>query len=357
MYEKELPNIIKTKALLPKLSSEAQETMQVLRDAQKEYKEVDQTIRSAQKTLERAQKVLENIQKKAAEQPNAADIQAELQTLKKDKEDAEKTFAKVNAQLASALALRDRAQQQYEDARKMYGEAMSSVGSIRSIAEAVNPENVQEILQGMAGGVLSCVAAAKVPVAGTAVVGADFGTLVTEKMRPVLRTVVDRTRDALVPAAAADMPASVSKWIDSSLASACTAAGFFVTLKARELVLTASASAIGAKMLTKSISETLHGVSGHEIYDMYLTLPCVPGLTGKFGASKTSSSPTTSCSISAGELVENVLVVGSLATQFLKRGQPLPVPVQAFLGPFLAFEAWLKFASAGTAVGKVKVGV
>jgi hypothetical protein len=71
----------------------------------------------------------------------------------------------------------------------------------------------------------------------------------------------------------------------------CTAAGFFMTLKACELVLTASANVIGAKMLNKSISETIHGVSGHEIYDMHLTLPCVPGLAGKFGASKTSSSP------------------------------------------------------------------
>ncbi len=39
-----------------------------------------------------------------------------------------------------------------------------------------------------------------------------------------------------------------------------------MTLKACELVLTASANVIGAKMLTKSISETIHGVSGHEIY-------------------------------------------------------------------------------------------
>ena len=45
MYEHELPNIIKSKALLPKLSSEAQETMQVLRDAQKEYNKAEETIR------------------------------------------------------------------------------------------------------------------------------------------------------------------------------------------------------------------------------------------------------------------------------------------------------------------------
>ena len=45
MYEHELPNIIKSKDLLPKLSSEAQETMQVLRDAQKEYNKAEETIR------------------------------------------------------------------------------------------------------------------------------------------------------------------------------------------------------------------------------------------------------------------------------------------------------------------------
>ena len=304
--------------------------------------------------MDQVQKSMERIQKKANDQPNAANIQADLKTVRKDTEDAEKTFAKVNAQLASVRALRDRAHQQYDDARKIYGEAMSSVSSARSVAQAVNPEYVQEILQGMAGGVLSCVAAAKVPAAGTAVVGADFGTLVTEKMRPALRAVVDRTRDALLPAAAADMPPSVSKWIDCSLATACTAAGFFVTLKARELVLTASASVIGAKLLTNSIADTLHSVSGLEIYAVNLTLPCQsdPAFTGKFkfGASSATSAAT-KCSLSVGDLFENVLVVGSLATQFLKRGQPLPVPVQVFLGPFLALEAWLKIAT----VGKVKV--
>jgi hypothetical protein len=45
VYEHELPNIIKSKDLLPKLSSEAQETMQVLRDAQKEYNKAEETTR------------------------------------------------------------------------------------------------------------------------------------------------------------------------------------------------------------------------------------------------------------------------------------------------------------------------
>ena len=36
------------------------------------------------------------------------------------------------------------------DANKIYGQALSSVSSARAIADAVNPENVQEILQGAA---------------------------------------------------------------------------------------------------------------------------------------------------------------------------------------------------------------
>ena len=40
---------------------------------------------------------MERIQKKANDQPNAANIQAELKTVRKDTEDAEKTFAKVSA--------------------------------------------------------------------------------------------------------------------------------------------------------------------------------------------------------------------------------------------------------------------
>ena len=40
-----MPNIIKSKALLPKLASEAQESLQVFRDAQAEFKQAEKTIR------------------------------------------------------------------------------------------------------------------------------------------------------------------------------------------------------------------------------------------------------------------------------------------------------------------------
>jgi hypothetical protein len=45
VYEREKPNIIKSKELLPKLATEAQETMQVLRDAQTEFKQAEKTSR------------------------------------------------------------------------------------------------------------------------------------------------------------------------------------------------------------------------------------------------------------------------------------------------------------------------
>lgn len=347
VYEREKPNIIKSKELLPKLATEAQETMQVLRDAQTEFKQAEKTSRAAQQGLQRAQKALERIQERAKQQPTATELQMELGTLKKDKEEADKLVARVKAQLASAQALRDRAQQQYADANKIYGQALSSVSSARAIADAVNPENVQEILQGMAGGVLSCVAATRVPIAGTALVGADLGTLVTDKLRPVLRGVVDRTRDGLLPMGASEMPPSLSKWVDTSLSSACTAAGLFATLKAREVVQTAWASIIGAHMVTRAMTETLRDVSGTDLYAVNLTLPAlsVPLPSGHSLATK-------ACSLSAGRVFENTLVVASLVTQIVHRSTPLPAPLQVVLAPFIAFEAWLKIASAG---GKVKV--
>jgi hypothetical protein len=113
-------------------------------------------------------------------------------------------------------------------------------------------------------------------------------------------------------------------------------------------VLTASASVIGAILITNPVTDTLHSVSGLQIFAVNLTLPCQsdPAFTGKFKVVASSATSTaTKCSLSVGDLFENVLVVSSLATQFLKRGQPLPVPVQVFLGPFLALEAWFKIAS------------
>jgi hypothetical protein len=90
------------------------------------------------------------------------------------------------------------------------------------------------------------------------------------------------------------MSPSVLKWIDCSLTTACTAADFFVTLKTRELVLTASASVIGAKLITNPITDTLHSVSGLEIFAVNLTLLCQsdPAFTGKFKVDASSATST-----------------------------------------------------------------
>ena len=192
--------------------------------------------------MRRAKNSFERVQKRANENQNAADLQAELKAelsaLKKEKEEAEKVLSKVMSNIANAQVLQDRAQKQFEEARKIHGEAMSSVSSARAIADAIDPSGVQEILQGVAGGLMSCVAAAKVPVAGSALVGSvssspplyyfcclfalmlssgvrrqDVGSLVSDKLRPVLRQGIDKTRDALLPTCSPDMPASVSKQV------------------------------------------------------------------------------------------------------------------------------------------------
>ena len=51
-YEREMPNVIKSKELLPKLSLEAQKTMEVLRDAKQELHSAEKTGRSAMKCCE-----------------------------------------------------------------------------------------------------------------------------------------------------------------------------------------------------------------------------------------------------------------------------------------------------------------
>jgi len=97
-------------------------------------------------------------------------------------------------------------------------------------------------------------------------------------------------------------------------------------------------------MLTSSISETLGSISGHNLHDLKIMLPVTGIFAHDFGgiASGLSKKERT---ISVAALVENSLVVASLACQYLQRGSPLPVPVQMVLGPFLAFEAWLKIAT------------
>jgi len=175
-----MPSVLKSKALIPKLSQEAQETMAVLRDAKIELKAAEKTGREAEQAMQKAKKSFERVQKRAQDVPSTVEIQKEVSDLKKEADAAEKVFRKMSTNLANAQVLQSRAQQQYTDAQQLYGEALSSVSSARAIADAVNPDNVQEILQGMAGGLLSCVAAAKVPLAGTALVGTVSVTVFCE---------------------------------------------------------------------------------------------------------------------------------------------------------------------------------
>eukprot|EP00288_Rhodomonas_lens_P010065 CAMPEP_0177741678 /NCGR_PEP_ID=MMETSP0484_2-20121128/28238_1 /TAXON_ID=354590 /ORGANISM="Rhodomonas lens, Strain RHODO" /LENGTH=193 /DNA_ID=CAMNT_0019255925 /DNA_START=50 /DNA_END=628 /DNA_ORIENTATION=- len=174
--KKEMPTLMKTRELLPKLKEEAQETFALLHEAQVKVTSLTKDFEAAQKKATQAQKMWKRIQEKgsAGMASSAADVG-------KLKDEALQLFAEAREKLAEAEVIQDKALAQYEDAKKIYAEALRSMNSVRAVVDAVDPEHVQEVLQGMGAGLLSCVAAAKAPVAASAVVGVDAGRILSSR--------------------------------------------------------------------------------------------------------------------------------------------------------------------------------
>eukprot|EP00961_Rhodomonas_salina_P159072 2141949-Rhodomonas_salina.1 len=138
------------------------------------------------------------------------------------KDEALQLFAEAREKLAEAEVIQDKALAQYEDAKKIYAEALRSMNSVRAVVDAVDPEHVQEVLQGMGAGLLSCVAAAKAPVAASAVVGVDAGRILSSRLVPVMHSQLERRMP---------MDASARKWLDGGVSSLCSGVGLLLAYK------------------------------------------------------------------------------------------------------------------------------
>ena len=80
--------------------------------------------------------------------------------------------------------MREKAREKYDAIHSEYLEALRYVSSTHAVGSAVNPKHLQEVLKGMVGGAMSCVAAVASPFSATVLLGQDAGVLLNDVVLP-----------------------------------------------------------------------------------------------------------------------------------------------------------------------------
>lgn len=182
--------------------------------------------------------------------PNAAELQAATD---------EATWAKetVQRRLKESLAFQQKALGQYEQIMDSVDDATKIANSAQAVAAAVEYSKLERIGRGLAGGVMGCIAAATSPIAGSTLVGVDFGALIGSEAVPAAsaakRFFVSHIARRGVPPALVKH-ANSTGFVEAGARVASTGAGVFLAYRGRQLALLCSGALIGAKLMVDSLS-------------------------------------------------------------------------------------------------------
>lgn len=283
--------------------------------------------------------------------PNAAELKEAVSA-------AEWAKATVETRLAEGMRLKGVALREYSEVLDTVEEAVKVSNSAQAVAAAVEPEKLERIGRGVVAGVASCVASATSPLAGSALIGVDMGSLIASKAVPAARAskrlLIGRLTNRGVPSPLIKQ-ANRSKWMEAGASAASTAAGVFIAYKARNMALLASGALIGSKMLVGALADQAAAVmsSRPELAGSLSQLARkvatgVDNLDGKEdGAVIGVALPVD------GKALAETLVAGlgiALQLRVISFGglaAPLAV-LKAPLAPLLTFEAYLKTVAAAS---------
>jgi len=261
--------------------------------------------------------------------------------------------SRVAARLSEAEELKRKSFARYSSISATYAEATAVRSSFTAILDAVDPTKVREVLRGVGTGTVSCIAAATSPLAGTALIGADVGRMVSETVKPLLSTAKAAVAAQLTAVPLPDAAAGpLTKWADASFGAVCTGTGIWVAYKTRTLVLLCSGALIGAKMVTQSVSAQLEGKFGTSLDQLSLAGTMGLGLDmldGKADGATIGGLQTASLPLDAKSITEVALAVLAIGCQ-LTFGAEMPTMGKVALGPLLALEAFLKAKAVVAAV-------
>lgn len=222
------------RALVRSLTQEKREAEAALAAATATYDRFESAVRAA---VDQARRAL----------PNRRELQAA--------EDAAMWAKKTaDSKLKEGLRLQREALVQFEAAMATADDALKVSNSVEAVADALDADKVKKIGTGVAAGFTSCVASATSPLAGSALVGVDVGSLISAKALPVARG----AKKLAVARFGSRVPASVirqtnatrlSSWAEGGVRTASVAAGVWVAHRTRQLALLCTGALLGAKMV------------------------------------------------------------------------------------------------------------
>jgi hypothetical protein len=209
----------------------------------------------------------------------------------------------------------------------------------------------------MGAGILSCVAAAKSPLAGGAVTGADVGRMAAETLTPLVESGLESSNVQLDDKA--------HKWLESGISAGSTAAALWASFQLRQVFLTCSASAIGARLFTRSAADLFDSTPTPALPAALSVAAPTQWLSGVFKAQQPHPALRSALDAIPAELrgkasgqggltsaIETALMASSIALQLWPGRPPLtiPAPLALLLAPPLALEAWLRARTVAAAV-------
>jgi len=331
--KEQAPNINKARAAAAALKEELPEALATAKAAIKELEQLEKQLRSAEK-------VQKSLSSAKAGDVHPAMIKAAVAEVQE-----------LAGKRASAEAVASRAQASVVNMRASLALATEAAGGIEAVLSAVNPGLVGEVIKGLGAGVMSCVAVTTQPLAGKLTSGADLGGMVGDKASDLVGSVLGNTAS----------PPAATKWVCGAAQSACVAGAMFAAYKARELVLTVSAAALGAKIVATCVADQVEASLGVKLFEVsvvglvekakYALLDANPEIAKASSALAAQMGPIAAPTSAAGCLELGVLAFGLAKQLGPGGGSGMPLALKAPLAPILVLESTLKGYAAKSAAG------
>lgn len=309
---KQMPTFLKTKEMLPQLLEEKKEAEQTFRELRSFARTALKDKKDAESHLVKAKAVVDRLKLQQARGDSV-----DMSVLKEAEEEASAAFKQLTSlsnEAGRADELRLKAEANMAAIRGSYNQAIASTRALKSIADAVNPEHLQECAKGIGTGVVSCIAAAKAPLARAACQGADVGDMLSRKVTPFVNNTIRKFNS---------VPESFADWGTCMTSTACTAGMAYAAFQLQEVSLTIAACALGAKTVTQAAERQIRQFKP----DLHLGDIVVP-----------------KANMTATAAMETALTAVGVYSQVGpgRGGASLPGVFRTLFAPVLALEAYLR---------------
>ena len=214
------------------------------------FESVSEAIEAEAPTLRQTRRALRRLEREAD------DVRAAFAGVAADFEAGRRTRAEFEASVAKL-------RRETADLSTAAARAAAGSSSVRHVIEALDPDAIKRLGMSTWHSLLACVAAATQPSAGKVslglAIGEDVGAAAKSALVPVLEDASGRLRRPAdqrgsaalkeLRAAQRQLPPAVRKWTQNGVTAMTQGAMVFAAFKRRQLVLTLSSAALGARLV------------------------------------------------------------------------------------------------------------